>query len=153
VTIWVARCGGLLQGTVTWPEGVPNPLDRVTLDCNDVESHNAVRESRTFGEKQRSRTNEFPLLMDIYGQPGRDEVIVGSITYLDEDKTLSVQHNQVDFAEAALKVASDRLQAIVDQESVSAAFGLGAYSSRVSSSHDSSSAASGICNSGSSEMS
>ena len=91
--------------------------------------------------------------MNIDRKTGGCESIVATITNFDKHQAVSVTHDQVDLAEAATKISRYAGQALANQESVSGALRIIPYSSGVGSYHDSSSAASGDNNSGSSLMS
>ena len=125
----------------------------MVVDRDDVESHGAVRESRSFGDKQRRGSNELALLVNINGLfRGRYEV-ARAITNLDENKARVVQHDEVYFAEATAEISANRDKALTPQRVKSESLGIQAYNSRVSSNHDASSAASGNSGSGSLLMS
>jgi len=149
---------GWLQSRVGRPERVLYPFDGfvvvlVRINGHNIEAHNAVGELRAFCEKQCRCSNDLALLVDIDGQAGPSEAIAAAIAYFDKDQAIPVAHNQIDFAEAATEVPRNRSQARAFQESVGESLSVKAYSSRVASSHDSSSATSGNISSGSSLMS
>ena len=153
-----SRLKPLLQAGVGGSERVLDPFDGfvaaiVGVNRYDIEAHNAIGEPCPFRDKQGGRPNDLPLLVDIDCQAGTRKPIAGTVAHFDKNETVLVEHDQVYFAKPAAEVSSDDCQALIVQVAIGESFCIEAYSSRVDSNHDSSSAASGNNNSGSSLVS
>lgn len=125
----------------------------IGVDRDDIKSADTVCELLPLCEEYSSRTDQFSLLVNINRQAGARKTVVRAVAHLDEYEAVFILHNQVDFAEAGSKILADQVQAMTTKKLKRELLGVGAYRSRVASSHDSSSAASGNNNSGSSLMS
>ena len=108
---------------------------------------------RSLRDEQCGGSNELALLVNIDGLSRRRYAVARTIANLNENEARVVQHDEIDFAEAAAEISPNQKQALALQGFKGDLLGVKAYSSRVSSYHDSSSAASGNSSSGSSLMS
>jgi hypothetical protein len=68
------------------------------------------------GEKQCCRTNNLALLASVYCYFRTSEACRCAKPDLNKDQAIVIEHYQVDFAAAALKVAANRRQAAANQE-------------------------------------
>ena len=62
-----------------------------------------------------SRSDDLALLVTIHCVAGLREIRCAPEAYLDKCQAMVVQHDQVNFAAAASKVACDRSQALLDE--------------------------------------
>ncbi len=102
-------------------KGIAVPADRiapVSLDGNDVKAHRCIGEARIACRKHRGRTYEFCLLATIDRRTGCRERARLAKAHLDECEAAVVHHDEVDFAAPASKIACDRAQTLVEQETV-----------------------------------
>lgn len=125
----------------------------VGIDADDVEAKWVVCEPFIPCQEHRCCANDFLLLAVVNGQSGCYERFAAPKSHFNNNKTSSILHDQVEFAETASKISPDGGQAMLFQVSVRNIFSVGAYNSRVCSNHNSSSANSGKSSSASSLMS
>ncbi len=74
--------------------------------------------------KQGSRPNKLLLLTTIHRQPRRGECARATATHFDKREAVAVEHDQVDFAGSAAKIACHGAQAPGDQEAKRLLFGV-----------------------------
>ncbi len=94
--------------------------------------------------------NNFPLFVMIDGVTGARKRCRFAKTDLDENETIIVQHDEINFAAAVTEISGDGTQALLQQMLKRELFGLLAYSSCCSISHGASSDALGAIGSPSS---
>ena len=104
------------------PECVPDPLDgpapvRAGIDTDNVEPRRPSRECGAPREKNFGCPDELFLFRPIHGQGGARESAGGSVSHFDEYDAIIVEHDEIDLAMAAAKIALDRRQSPVLQVS------------------------------------
>lgn len=80
------------------------------IDPDHVEAAAVIAETRVFRQVDAGRLYQLPLLAGVDGRDGVNERSAASITDLDENETVAVEHDQVDLAVAAVEVTRDRSQ-------------------------------------------
>ena len=80
-------------------------------------------------------------------------MVAAAIANLNKNQAVVIQHDEINFTQAATEISVYRDKALALQRFKGELLGVKAYSSRVSSNHDSSSADAGNCSSGSLLMS
>ena len=91
---------------------------RIALDRNDVESHGRAGETPVPDREQGGCPDELALLGPVDGNCGVCESSRSSAADLDEDQAVSVEHHEIDFADAAAKIAGHRSQAVIDEVTI-----------------------------------
>ncbi len=125
----------------------------VGIDADNVEADRAIRKPFIPRQEHGRCANDFLLLAIVNGQPGCYERFAAPKSHFNDNQTAPILHDQVEFAETALKISPDGDQAMLFQVSVRNILSVGAYNSRVCSSHNLSSGNSGKSSSASSLMS
>lgn len=87
--------------------------------------------------------NDFSLLAMIDCVAGRRERSRSAVPYFDKRQAVPIQHDQIDFATAAVEVSRNGTEILIDEIIERQLFGLTTYSSCTARSHGASSAASG----------
>lgn len=122
--------GGFYQGSecrVIGSKRVTKPQNRwwgPALDRHHVKSHDVVGVAMVARVEHGSCANNLPLLVAIHGVARLREIRCAPESHLYKYQALVVQHNQVNFAAAASKVARNRPQALLDEMPECCAFGL-----------------------------
>jgi len=86
-----------------------------TLYRNNIETHDVTGIAAIARIEHSGCTDNFALLMAINGMARLRKFRRGSITDLHECQASIVQHDQVDFTTAAMKVARNRSQSLLDE--------------------------------------
>jgi hypothetical protein len=115
----------------------------VPFHGDNVETHDVSGVGSVARREHRRRSYDLALFMSVNSVAGLREVRCCPVTDFYEYEALIVNHDQVDFATAAAKVARDGAQALPDEVIECRALRAGAYRSSCSTSHGESSAASG----------
>jgi hypothetical protein len=117
------RCSGA--------KGVTQPLEAdavtaVTIHAHDVEAAGPVAVSRIARKERPGAANQFALFSLIHGMAGIDEPVAASTANFYERETVTVAHDEVEFAPPGPKIACDRSQAAGQQVAESELFSAGA---------------------------
>ncbi len=90
---------------------------RIPIDTDNVKACAVALIERGRGEKHRSRFGELVLLPSIDRERCACKSIRRAVANFDKYETLACKHDQIDFAETATKISTDRLQALTSKES------------------------------------
>ncbi len=103
-------------------ERIGEPLDgntviRIPIHADDVETRAMALIERGRGQEHCCRFRDLDLLASIDRECCARKTVRSAVTNFDKDETLACEHDQIDFADTAAKISTDRFQAMTSKES------------------------------------